>query len=199
MKKEVYTAPEIARICRVSRFSVNEWINRGVIRAFRPMERGVWKVTRSDLVAFMEKQGYPAEFLKDEKISVLIVDDEVSVTDVLRKTLERDGRFAVETANSGFIAGAKLERLKPDIIVLDIYLGDMDGRELFQHLQTDPDFQETRVIAISGQLDDEAGELLLRQGFAAYLAKPFKMDTLKATIVQLMELEAPSPTVGDGE
>jgi len=128
MKKELFTAPEIAKICRTSRQNVNIWINKGVLKAFRPTDTAVWKVTRKDLITFMEERGYPLEFLNDDKIRILVVDDEKNITSLISRVLEKERNLKIDVANSGFKAGAKLTEFKPDIVILDIILGDIDGK-----------------------------------------------------------------------
>ena len=185
MKKDIYTVLEIAKICKVSRYTVNNWINKGIVRAFRPMEKGAWKVTRKDLADFLIKRGYPLEFLKDNRIKILVVDDEEMMTDVISKVLSQEKEYSVEIANSGFIAGAKLESFYPDVVILDIFLKDMDGRQFFEYIRNHPEIQDVKVIGMSGNLDQDKINNLLEMGFHDFLAKPFKMDELKNSITKI--------------
>lgn len=182
MRKDVYTVQEIAKICKVSRYTVNNWINKGIMKAFRPMEKGSWKVTRKDLAKFMKVRGYPPEFLKDERIRILVVDDEEMMTNLLSEALGREKEFNVEIANSGFTAGAKLESFLPDVVILDIFLTDMDGRQFFEYIRQHPEIKYVKVIGISGNLDSENVKGLFGMGFHDFLAKPFKIDDLKNSI-----------------
>ena len=66
----------------------------------------------------MKEHDIPMEFLNGEKIKILVIDDEKIVTRSIERIFHTDERFMLETANSGFSAGAKLEKFKPDIIIL---------------------------------------------------------------------------------
>jgi len=187
MKKELFTAPEIAKICRTSRQNVNIWINKGVLKAFRPTDTAVWKVTRKDLITFMEERGYPLEFLNDDKIRILVVDDEKNITSLISRVLEKERNLKIDVANSGFKAGAKLTEFKPDIVILDIILGDIDGREFFRHIKEDPELKDIKVIGISGKIDPSEEQSLLNMGFCAFIRKPFIINKIKDTIFKLIE------------
>jgi len=186
MTKDVFTAPEVGKILRVSRHTINRWINNGKLKAFRPAENAIWKVTRKELVKFMEANGIPMEFLKDDKIKILVVDDEVNLTKFIQRAFQDVDQFQIEIALSGFIAGTKLESFKPDVVVLDIYLGDMDGRDFFQHIRNHPELNGTKVIGISGKLREDEIQPLLDQGFDDFLQKPFKAEQLKEAILKIV-------------
>ena len=141
MEKEIFTAPEIAKICRVSRQTVFFWIKKGYLKAYRPAINAAWKVTRKEILRYMKEHDIPMEFLNDNKIRILVVDDEVDITTFISKALKKERNFEIETANSGFKAGVKLTDFKPDIVILDIILDDMDGREFFEHIKEDPELK----------------------------------------------------------
>lgn len=192
MKKELYTAPEIAKICRTSRQNVNTWINQGVLKAFRPTDTAVWKVTRNDLIIFLQERGYPTEFLNfhnDDKIRILVVDDEVDITTLISIALKKERNFQIEIANSGFKAGVKLTEFKPDIVILDIYLGDMDGREFFKHIKEDSELKEIKVVGISGKIDPDEEQSLLDMGFNSFIRKPFKINKIIDTILEIKNVK----------
>lgn len=129
----------------------------------------------------------PLEFLGGDKIKILVVDDEVNMTKAIKRAFQNVDQFHIETAHSGFSAGAKLESFKPDVVVLDIYLGDMDGREFFKHISEQPEFNGIKVVGISGKLSSTEIEPLLDKGFIAFLQKPFKMEELKETIINAVK------------
>ena len=105
MAKDVFTAGEIAKICRTSRQTVNRWLNSGEIEGFRTTETAIWKVTRKELIKFMKKNNIPLEFINGNKIKVLVVDDEENMVKSIMRFLRDDDRFILDSANSGFKAG----------------------------------------------------------------------------------------------
>ena len=68
---------------------------------------------------------------------MLIVDDDEELVDLLRDALERDGRFEIRTANNGFDAGMMVKEFRPDLIVLDVMLPDINGKEVCQRVRSD--------------------------------------------------------------
>ena len=62
------------------------------------------------------------------------------------------------------------------MILLDINLGDINGRDVCKSIRMNPELQMTKVIAMSGQLTDDEGKSLLTQGFESFLKKPFTIQ-----------------------
>ncbi len=188
MAKDVFRASEVAKICRISRQTVNRWLNNGTIQGFRPTKTSDWKITRKEFLRFMKENGIPLEFLdEEEKIKVLIVDDDNELGNIIVGFLRDDERLLVESANSGFSAGIKLESFRPDVVILDIFLGDMDGREFFEYIRQAPEHSDSKVIGITGMLEEDKIDDMLEQGFDAFLRKPFDMAVLKRLIYERME------------
>ena len=187
MDKNVFTVTEVSKIIKISTVTVQRLLKNKKIKGFRPSENAHWKISRKELIKYMKEYNIPFEFLQSEKIKILVIDDEVNVTRMIKKTLKDIDKFKIETANSGFIAGTKLESFKPDVIVLDIFLGDMDGRDFFDHIQHHPELNNTKVIGITGILDQNEIQPLLDKGFSTFLLKPFTMNLLKETILNVFE------------
>ena len=122
MNKEVFTVTEISKIFNISTVTVHRLLKNNKLKGFRTSESAHWKIPRKELIRYMKKHNIPLEFLGYKKIKILVVDDEVSLTRMIEKTFQNIDKFQIETANSGFIDGAKLESFKPDVVVLDIFL-----------------------------------------------------------------------------
>ena len=190
MKKRTFTTGEIAGILGVSRVTVHRWVKTGELKGFRSTPKAYWRIAKKELVTFMLNNKIPLDLLEEgEKIKVLVVDDEVNLTEAIYMAFQNEERFIFESANSGFNAGLKLESFHPDILILDIVLEDIDGRELFKHIEENPGLNGLKVIGISGILDQPELESLLELGFHAYLQKPFEMKELKKTILAVIKKE----------
>jgi two-component system KDP operon response regulator KdpE len=109
---------------------------------------------------------------------VLVADDEPRITKLVALALREDG-FRVVTAGSGRDALAKAEQARPDIVLLDIVMPDLDGFEVMRELQ---ERRPVPVILLSakGSTADKARGLDL--GADDYLAKPFHPDELTARV-----------------
>ena len=126
------------------------------------------------------------EFLKKSNTKILIIDDEDLVVKALKEKFKESTDFLIETANSGFNAGVKLENFKPDIVILDILLGDMDGRELLNHIRNHPELKNTKVIGISGKVEEEEINKIMETGFDKFISKPFEFHILKNIIEEMI-------------
>ncbi|HLL91155.1 MAG TPA: response regulator, partial [Tepidisphaeraceae bacterium] len=102
-----------------------------------------------------------------------IVDDEADIVEVLEKILEDEAKYEVEVAKGGFAAGVTAEKCRPHVILLDMHLKDVDGKELCKHVKSNPDLQLTKVIAMSGKMTEDELKGLAAAGFDGYLKKPF--------------------------
>ncbi|MGN6727343.1 MAG: response regulator, partial [Tepidisphaeraceae bacterium] len=83
---------------------------------------------------------------------------------------------------SGFMAGITAEKVRPHVILLDMHLKDIDGREVAKLVKSSPDLQLTKVIAMSGTLSETELKALVGSGFDGYLKKPFNVRQVIQTV-----------------
>ena len=126
--------------------------------------------------------------------TILVVDDEERITDLLRAYLEQ-AAFRVLTAGNGR-SGLELARAdKPDLIVLDLMMPEMDGVECLRLLRAE---QATPVILLTARVEDEDKVLGLELGADDYVTKPFSPRVLLARIRAVMRRDGQTeetPTV----
>jgi response regulator of citrate/malate metabolism len=112
---------------------------------------------------------------------VLVVDDDFMVAEIHRRFVEQvDGFRAVGVARTGAEALLAARELRPQLILLDVYLPDMTGLEVLQRLRADGDRVGVIMITAARELDTVSGAL--DGGAADYLIKPFEFDQLKAKL-----------------
>ena len=110
---------------------------------------------------------------------ILLVDDERAITDYLAPMLERAG-FAATVAHDGNAALQEIGKLRPDLVVLDVIMPGLDGREVCRRLRAAGDW--TPVIMLT-QVNTTADKVLsLEEGADDYLCKPFEPQELIARI-----------------
>lgn len=114
-----------------------------------------------------------------EKIHVLLVDDEAIIRDNLGSLLERNG-FEVTRAIDGNDALKQLQTVAPDVIVLDVMMPRMNGREVLRQLREKEDWTPVILLTQVGDADERA--LALEEGADDYLNKPFNTHELIARI-----------------
>lgn len=113
---------------------------------------------------------------------VLVVDDEVSMTSVVRSYLEREG-FTVSVAHTGPDAVAAVHDHEPDIIVLDLMLPGFDGIEVCRRVR---EFNDAYIVMLTAR-DEEVDKLLgLSMGADDYLVKPFSPRELVARVKAML-------------
>jgi len=106
---------------------------------------------------------------------------------MLLELLERDGRFEVRVARGGYEAGMLTQEFRPDCIVLDYKLPDVDGNRVCRTLRANPAFANMRIIIISGVADPDEIAELRKAGADDFMRKPFQIDDLIARILQLVQ------------
>ena len=177
--KDVLTTGEVAKICKVAPRTVTKWFDSGQLRGYRIPGSKDRRIPVSQLMRFMKQNNLPLEeMLHFNKTRVLIVDDELEIVEMLRDLLSQEANYEVQTTHSGFEAGVLAEKMKPHVILLDIHLGAVDGKDVCKAVRLNPDLQMTKVIAMSGQTSPEEAGVLLQSGFEGYLKKPFTITTV---------------------
>ncbi|MBI4055031.1 MAG: response regulator [Elusimicrobia bacterium] len=119
------------------------------------------------------------------KKRVLVVDDEPALTMLLKDNLELEG-FEVTTASNGREGLETAQREKPDLILLDVAMPEMNGIEMCQKIKNDGDLKSIPVIFLSAfgqQSDIDAG---MQAGAFKYFIKPCDMEDLLAAIQQAL-------------
>jgi len=117
---------------------------------------------------------------------ILVVDDVEDNREVLRRRLQRQG-YAVEVAEDGRRALARIAQQPFDLVLLDVLMPDTDGYEVLQQLKDAPATRDIPVIMISA-LDDMAGIVqCIERGAEDFLPKPFDAVLLKARISASLE------------
>lgn len=127
-------------------------------------------------------------------MTILAVDDEPDIAELARFHLASAG-YAVVTASSGRAALEAIHFRRPDLVVLDLMLPDIDGFGLCEILRHDPTLASIPIIILSAWSTREARALGFDFGVLAYLTKPFSPSDLVAQVNRLLRL-APPPGCG---
>ena len=117
-----------------------------------------------------------------ERLSILVIEDNADTRDVLKLMLEVEGA-SVETAENGEQGLRAAERLRPDIVLCDIGLPDIDGFEVARRIRARTDLAVSRLIALTGYGQAEDMRQAIKAGFDAHLTKPVNLDQLMALLV----------------
>ncbi len=190
--KTVFTTGEAAKICKVSQQTIIRCFDNGQLKGFRVPGSKFRRIPREALYRFMRDNGIPTDALESGKRKVLLVDDDPEIVELLNRALLDDGRFEVKMAANGFDAGMMVKEYRPDLIVLDVMLPDINGKEVCHRVRADPNLEEVRIICISGMVEDDKIAELKLAGADDFVHKPFDVDMLIERMCAQLELEAPA-------
>jgi CheY-like chemotaxis protein len=116
--------------------------------------------------------------------SILIVDDEADVRDIIQMGLEMATDWRVLSASSGAEALVTAAEQIPDVILLDLMMPEMDGRDTLKQLKTNPHTQNIPVILVTAKA--QTLQQVDTPELAAVLAKPFRPLQLAAEIRKIL-------------
>ncbi len=117
--------------------------------------------------------------------TVVIVDDEPAMVDMLTTFLTMKG-FQVHGAYTGMAGLDAIERVQPDVVLLDLMLPDIDGFEVCRRLRSRPAYASLPVVIISARAETEAVERAMGAGANAYMVKPLRFPELLEEIAKLV-------------
>jgi excisionase family DNA binding protein len=188
--KTVLTTGEAAKICKVSQQTIIRCFDSGQLKGFRVPGSRFRRIPRDQLFNFMRDNGIPTDSLESGKRKVLVVDDDRDLVELIVDVLERDGRFETRTVNNGFDAGMMVKEYRPDLIVLDVMLPDINGREVCQRVRNDSSLDEVKIICISGMVEEDKISELKAAGANDFLQKPFDTERLIQRLCALLDIES---------
>jgi CheY-like chemotaxis protein len=117
---------------------------------------------------------------------ILIVDDEPSIVKLVTASLASGG-YEIFTAFDGKEAIVQAKLHKPDLILLDVMMPQMDGTEARKRLLTDPETKDIPVIHLTAVGDFDKQREALADGATDYIVKPFAPKELAAAVAMLLD------------
>ncbi|MGZ3406199.1 MAG: response regulator [Polyangia bacterium] len=189
--ERLLTSHEVGDLLQVNPSSVKKWVNEGRIAAFRT-PGGHRRIRVADLVDFLNRHAMPIPrplVASVSKKRLLIVDDDpIHLRALERRIRPHRARVQVEVTQNGIDALVMVGSFKPDLIVLDVYMPDLDGVEVCRRLKMKAETRHIGVIVTSAHLTKAVEENALEAGALTCVPKP--MD-LKVLLEQLGLLQQP--------
>jgi len=186
--KQVFTTGEVAQICNVSQQTVIRCFDSGRLQGFRVPGSRFRRIPRDALLAFMKNNQIPLDQLDSGRKRVLIVDDDEAIVEMFMDLLERDGRFEVRTASTGYDAGIVTEQFRPDVILLDFKLPDINGNVVCRTIRSNPNYEHMRIIVISGVADPDEVRELQAAGADEFIKKPFDINAVIDRVAEMVKV-----------
>ena len=120
----------------------------------------------------------------NRRLTIVVTEDDSEIRDYLEKELEKD--YDVRTCENGKAALSEIIRTQPDLVISDVMMPEMDGNTLCSKLKSNPSTNHIPVILLTAKNRDEDKLEGLETGADAYIVKPFNMDILRRTIINLI-------------
>ncbi|MBW7991358.1 MAG: response regulator [Planctomycetes bacterium] len=187
--KDLFTTGEAASICKVSQQTIIRCFDAGRLEGFRVPGSRFRRIPLKNLVRFMKDNNIPLDTIESGKRKILIVDDDSEIVELLEDVLERDGRFEIKTASSGYEAGMATEKFRPELILLDYMLPDVNGNVVCQTIRKNPEFENIKIIIISGVVKQDEIAQLLKSGAEDFIRKPFNITELTDKITFVLQMK----------
>lgn len=187
--KDLFTTGEAAEICKVSQQTIIRCFDAGRLEGFRVPGSKFRRIPRQNLVKFMKDNNIPLDAIESGKRKILIVDDDTEIVELLEDVLERDGRFEIKTASSGYEAGIETQQFRPDLILLDYMLPDVNGNVVCQTIRKNPEFENIKIIIVSGVVKEDEIAQLMKSGAEDFVRKPFNITELTDKITAVLQMK----------
>jgi excisionase family DNA binding protein len=176
--KQIFTTGEAAEVCKVSQQTIIRCFDSGRLQGFRVPGSRFRRIPRGELIRFMRANDIPIDPLGGAERKVLLVDDDPAILTLVQELLKRDDRYEVRTASSGFEAGLVTEEFRPNLVLLDYLLPDLNGTVVCERIRARPEFAGMRIVFVSAAATDAEVQDLLRQGADGFIRKPFAPDEI---------------------
>ena len=182
-----FSIPQAAKTCSVDRSTMHRWVKSGKIKSYST-PGGHKRILIKDLKNWLKENQIPIKIneIKEKNTKILIVDDDISVQTYLKKMLS--GIFIdIEVASDGFQAGIKLIQFKPDLILLDLFMPNMDGFEVCKTVKENPSTHKTKILIMTGHGTKENYNKAILLGADAFLSKPSSKKEIINCVEKLLK------------
>lgn len=187
--KNLFTTGEAANICNVSQQTIIRCFDAGRLDGFRIPGSRFRRIPRDSLIKFMKENRIPLDNIDTGKRKVLVVDDDAEIVELILDVLARDGRFETKSASSGYDAGILTQQFRPELILLDYMLPDINGTVVCQTIKRNPELVGTKIIIISGVAEPSDIEELMKAGAEDFIKKPFDISELVDKIAGVLQMK----------
>ncbi|MDA9792392.1 response regulator transcription factor [Schleiferiaceae bacterium] len=134
--------------------------------------------------------------MKAKDITILLVDDEPDILDIISYNLKAEG-YKVKTASSGREGLEKAKKVRPDLILLDVMMPEMDGIEACEQIRKTPGLEHTIIAFLTARGEDYSQVAGFDVGADDYIAKPVKPKVLTSRLKALLRRRPLEPATSE--
>ena len=186
--KQVFTTGEAAEVCKVSQQTIIRCFDAGRLNGFRVPGSRFRRIPREELIRFMKANAIPTDGFATGKKKVLVVDDDPNIVELFTDLLGQDNRLEVRSAATGYDAGIVSSTFKPDLMILDYMLPDINGNVVCETVRKNDQLKDMKIIIVSGVVNREEIDALLAAGADEFVKKPFDLEKLMGRVEALLEI-----------
>lgn len=183
-QKDIYSTQETAKILGVFPTSVINWISKGHLICFKT-PGGHRRIPKEELLKFVRTHNFHRGVGEKHKTKVLIVEDDRDAANLCMNILGKD-KYEIKTVENGFYAGI-VQEYKPDIVILDIMLPDIDGEQVCRFIRKDKNLRKTKIIAVSAISDESKIKSLYQSGIDDFVGKPYEIKEFEKKFEHLVQ------------
>lgn len=189
-EKKFLRTNEAAKYLGVSRSSLTNWVKQGQLGS-GVTPGGHYRFTIEELDAFAVKRGLdiPSGGRTGGKVKVLVIEDDASFREFIRDALEVFSGYELREAGDGMQGALVVGSWRPDLIILDIRMPNMNGVEFLRLLRSEKDTGQTKVIVASAHLSEDVRAEIGALKADIILEKPVRLVKLVAAIEKLADLK----------
>ena len=168
--RQVFTAGQVAKICRVAPRTVAKWYDSGRIKGYRIPGSQDRRIPREELISFLRRNGMPLGDLEDSnQIQVLAVACENHHLDQLRPLIQGT---TLREAVDGFAAGIECVNCFPDVVVIDLQIGRGEAIAIAKRIKDLASGERQPLLICLVSEDETDRQSLQKAGFEAIYQKP---------------------------
>lgn len=191
-QKSIYSISQAAELCKLNRVTLWRWIKSRKLRAYKT-PTGHYRIKQEDLEIFIRNDlKYLDVDVPVNRNGILIIDDDPSFRTLVRRMIS-NRRFDIEEAANGFEAGLKIIKHKPLILVLDLFMPEINGFDICCQIKSDPNTRGIKIIVVTGAGSPEIEKNVRQLGADAYFTKPLKRKGFMACIEKFTAVQAGDP------
>ena len=188
-EEKVYSTQQVSKLLNVARKSISNWIDQGKLKAFKT-PGGFKRIRHSDLIRFINEYDMPLPPQLFSSKKVLIVDDDDLALKVYQRTLRKLRQSVqVEAKKNPIEALIEIGGKKPDLVIVDIMMPDMNGYEFCKRLKEHPETKDIKVVAMTASTDNRHREAILAAGADDFYHKTDDVLLLIQKVRNLLSIE----------
>ncbi len=194
MKNELIKSNAAAEYLGVSRSSIINWVNKGLLKGTLTPGNHL-RFTLEELNNFAENQGFTpqnTEIFNDTKqknLKILVIEDDKNFRDFVKDALDVFKGYELREVEDGMKGALLIGSWLPDLIILDIRMPNMNGVEFLSYLKENIDKKNMKIIVTSAYLSQELKQQIKDLDINIILEKPVRLTKLVAAIVKLTNLQ----------